>query len=341
MPSLYRNISIVLVALLLGCGGHTPSPATTAQAENWPVFTPDPAWQPIVSQALSAYVSGGYTYKTNLQDYTANGDYLNFSLTDFWRNIPNVEQLDAQGVPMFFYNGQFFYNPVTVAEFSLSEHGKWLRGIEPDLSKFWAGVAKLQSMQSPDGGFRFSFDFPYYLNANFFHAPWTSALAQGEALSVFERAWELTGDGQYLAAGNLSLQFLIGNARDLHFLDSSLSSRVWFDEYPSDPSAYTLNGFMFVMLGLYDWSQVIPSGNAPLAQTYFSRSVETLDHMLPYYDVGGFSAYDLGHIIYHQPPHLDPGYHQFHIDLLHALHSITQDATLEKYELLWSSYVPQ
>jgi hypothetical protein len=338
--------SLLILALVSSCGGGSnptnlpPVSPAHASSENWPAFTPDPAWQPLVSQAVSSYIASNYTYKINLQDYDPSGDYLNFSLTDFWRNIPNVEQLDAQGVPMIFYNGQFFYNPLTVAEFSLSEHGKWLRGIEPDLSKFWAGVAKLQSMQSPDGGFRYSFDFPYYLNPNFFHAPWTSALAQGEALSVFERAWGLTGDEQYLDAGNRSLQFMMANARDLHFLDPSLSPSLWLDEYPSTPSAYTLNGFMFVMLGLYDWSQ-LPAGIGALAGFQFARCLDTLDHILPYYDVGGFSAYDLGHITYQQPPRLAPDYHATHIYLLHALHSVTQDATLEKYEMLWRSYVPK
>ena len=293
------------------------------------------------------YITAGYTYKTNLQNYTSSGDYLNLSLTDFWRDIPGFEKLDANGVPMINYNGTFYYNPETVAEFALSEHGKFLRGIEPDLKKFWAGVNKLVELMQPDGSLPYSFNFTYYLNDKFFTAPWTSGMAEGMALSVFCRAWQLTGDAKYLTIGNTIFGFLIkdvsagGDTQNMRFLDPSLSGRIMADEYPTEPSAYTLNGLMFAMLGVYDWSNLIVSGRAAEAGFYFARCLGTLEHILPYYDAGGWSIYDLGHIIYKHSPTLFPEYHALHIYLLHALNSITQDPVLAKYEALWRTYVPQ
>jgi hypothetical protein len=344
---LFWSLSLVLFGASCSDDPTTASGAPSVATEHWPAYSPDSAWQAAVSLARLKYLFYGNTYQTNLQDYSSSGDYLNLSLTDFWRDIPGVERLDATGVPMINYDGTFYYNPVTVAEFALSQHGKFLRGIEPDLTRFWAGVARLLELQEADGSFQYVFDFPYYLNAGYFHAPWTSGMAQGMALSVFYRAWKLTGDSTYIAAGDRAFNFLIkpvsagGVTQDLRFLDPSLSRWIIVDEYPALPSAYTLNGFMFALLGVYDWSNLNPLGQSAVAQVYFARYLATLDRILPYYDVGGFSAYDLGHIVYSSQPNLDPDYHATHIYLLHALGSVTQDPVLAQYEDLWRSYVPK
>lgn len=344
---------VCLLFALCGCGGSSssnaapPSQAPQSVTEHWPAYTPDPAWQPLVADAVNTYTTVGYTYKINLQDYSTSGDYLNYGITDSFRNVPGVEQLDANGVPMNNLNGTFYYNPTVVAEFSCSKYGRWLRKFDPDLTLFWAGINKLLELQSPDGSFRYPVDFPYYLNDKFFRSGWTSGLAQGMALSALARAYLLSGDSKYLDAGNRAFLFLSkdvsagGDTQNLRFLDPTLSAEIMADEYPAEPSAYTLNGYMYAMLGVYDWSQIIESGMAAAAGWYFHRLLTTLRQLLPYYDVGGFSAYDLGHIIYNHKPDLAPDYHEVHIYLLHALHSVTNDPILAKYEAKWAADVPK
>ena len=284
----------------------------------------------------------------NLQDYTSLGDFLNWGITKAgtFGDVPGVEKLDENGVPMIAYGGKYYYNPVTVSQFSLTEYGMYLRGTSPNLSRFWAGVNKLLELQRADGSFPYEFDFPYYLNARYFHAPWTSGMAQGQALSVLARAWALTKDPGYVEAGNRAFAFLAksvtdgGDTDDLRVLDPSLSSVIVAEEYPSEPPGVVLNGFMFAMLGVYDWARVdSPKANRIQAEQYFQRCLHTLDHVLPYYEVGGLSAYDLGHLTYHRTPLVRAYYHAVHIYELHALYSITQDPILRKYELLWSAEV--
>ena len=346
-----------LFLALCGCGGGSsaPNPATQgpqsqssqAATEHWPAYTPDPAWQPAIADAVTFYTVNGYTYKSNIADYFTWGDYLNFSSTDDFRNIPDFEQLDANGVPMINYNGTFFYNPSLVAEYANAKYGRWLKGFDPNLNKFWAGINKLMQLQSADGSFRYVFDFPYYLNDNFFRPNWTSGLAQGMALSALARAYLLTGDQKYLVAGDKAFTFLRtsvangGDTQDLHFLDPSLSNVLFADEYPATPSAYTLNGFMHAMIGVYDWAWIEDGQTSSAAAVYFQQLVRTLDNILPYFDVGGFSAYDLGHVIYKHQPKLEPSYHEVHIYLLHALHFVTGDPTLAKYEAKWAADVPK
>lgn len=89
---------------------------------------------------------------------------------------------------------------------------------------------------------------------------------------------------------------------------------------------------MFTLLGLYDWAT---ETNSAEADKLFKDGIETLDKILPYYDLGTFSAYDLSYIThsrlpYLQPraPHIAPRYHAIHIAQLRALSSVTEDKFL-------------
>jgi hypothetical protein len=98
---------------------------------------------------------------------------------------------------------------------------------------------------------------------------------------------------------------------------------------------------MFTLLGLNDWSQAAPSVDQARAAKAFSAGVASLRYVLPYFDVGGFSAYDLSHLIAGGAPNLQPEYHTIHEFLLHALTSITGDERLGCFEQLWLSEVGQ
>lgn len=320
-------------------------PACSSLTEHWPAYTPEASWQPIVAQSVKKYIELGETYKPSLQEYALNGDYLNVGLLEFWYNSNHIH-LDDQGVPMVNYGGTFHYNPVTVSFYSLSMHGKFMRKIVPTKDPFLTGVNRLLLMQDELGAFRAPFAFKYYLSATRYEPGWVSGMAQGVALSVLARAFLLTGDTKYLSAGDKSLDFLVtptseGGVLDtMADLDPSLSNHIIFEEYLARPAGYTLNGFMYALLGVYDWSQM-PASRAELARAYFDSGIDTLRHILPYYDIGGFTAYDMSHVIYRRKPHVGVAYQADHIFLLHALVSITGDEQLRKYEERWASYVPK
>jgi heparosan-N-sulfate-glucuronate 5-epimerase len=341
---------MVLSSLGVGCNGgtaHDPMSFVPPDAkEVWPPYNPDPAWKAIAANAVKQYTAAGYSYKYNLQNYTTAGDYLNFGTTFGWQPSNDIH-FDSNGVPLVNYSGTFYYNPATVAIFALFKYGRYVDGIDSDLTTFWAAVDRLMLLQALNGSLPYTFDYPYFRNSNYFHAPWTSGLAQGVVLSVFARAYLLTPDQKYLDAGDRAFYFLSvavssgGDTEGLQYLDPSLSGEIFADEYPAVPSAYTLNGFIFPLLGVYDWSQTPAAAASTSARKYFDDSMHTLTKILPYYDIGGFSAYDLGHIIYRAPPAASPAYHVIHIYLLHAIESITHDAVVAHYESLWRSYVTQ
>jgi hypothetical protein len=171
-------------------------------------------------------------------------------------------------------------------------------------------------------------------------------MAQGNVLSVFARALQLRDDPKYKEAGELAFANLMtlvkdGGARtSMADLDPSLEKYVFFPEYPNTPIDYTLNGYMFTLLGVYDWSTV-DSKSKKQASVAFHDGMKTLNKILPYYDVDGFSTYDLGHIILNLPPYVAPSYLGIHVYLLHALDSISSSDTLKIYEKKWSAKIDE
>src|SRR5690606_31275466 len=129
------------------------------------------------------------------------------------------------------------------------------------------------------------------------------------SLSVFSRAYLITNEQKYLQAGNKALKFLNvpkesgGPRTTLADLHPSLKGRLFYMEYPTDPTVYTLNGFMFTLIGLYDWWKT--TGNSD-ARFQFYDGMETLLKILPYYDLGTFTSYDLSYITQNRPPWLVP-----------------------------------
>lgn len=174
-------------------------------------------------------------------------------------------------------------------------------------------------------------------------------MAQGQALSCFMRAYEITKDPKYIEGGNRALKFLMlekekgGVRTNLRDLDPALREQIFYEEYVSTPNSYTLNGYIYTLLGLYDWAILTADypdkvGNNN-AEWGFLEGVESLQYVIHLYDVGGFTNYDLGYMNFDVGPKLLPGYHAIHIKLLHALHSITGIQRFKDFEELWKTYV--
>ncbi|MDD2555566.1 MAG: D-glucuronyl C5-epimerase family protein [Syntrophaceticus sp.] len=313
--------------------------------ERWPQYTAKPEYELIVEEKLAEYHDKNLNYKVGICEYDHLGDYLNYGSKNPYAAPPPQNVIsDNDGIPKVKYENQYYYNPVTVAQYSLTVYGEYLHG-EDVLPEFITAADKLISMQDDSGAFRYPFSFEYYLSGEVYQAGWASGMAQGQALSAFARAYFVTNDERYLEAGDKALQFLITPVADggvmdtLEDLHPSLKKYVIFEEYVAEPASYTLNGFMFSLLGLHDWAQVSSGEIKELSEQNFESGIETLEKILPYYDIGGFSAYDLGHITYKAKPHAIAKYHAIHIYLLHALYTITDNETIHEFEQLWALYV--
>ncbi len=312
-------------------GGEWPSPVATASDSSR------------AAQAREEYLAAGYDARRNfVTPYASTGDYLRYGITVRIRPGPRI-RLDSLGLPMVLYDTTYYYNPVTMAQFGLAAHGRWLAGRSAeDSTEFLRASEFLLTMVSGDGALRYPFPFTYYFSGTVAPAGWVSGMAQGQALSLFARAYKATGDERYLEAGRRTLEFLTvpidrgGPASTLYALDPSLVGFTIYEEYPASPPAYTLNGFLFTVVGVYDWSATDPEPPQRLrARRMFEEAIATVEGMLPLYDIGGFTAYDLAFLTYGIPSHVVTRYHAVHIYLLHALHSVWPSPVLRDFECRW------
>ena len=243
------------------CGASPPPPQTgcrTPAASDVPASVTLNGRYAREVAAAKGRVAKTATKAPPRRPYTATGDYLGYADTQQYERDPSL-QLDADGEPLVSYDGVFYYNPVTTAEFALTQHGRYLQG-DNTTTPSSGPPTFLITLQDSRGALTFPFPYTYYLTGEVLQPGWTSGMAQGEALSVFSRAYALSQDERYLAAGRAALEFLLtphasgGPLDDMGSVDPGLAGYATFDEYPSKVQYFTLNGFMITVLGLYDWS---------------------------------------------------------------------------------------
>jgi hypothetical protein len=327
------GLSALLCLSFIGLSAHAE--------EHWPTVTLDPkVVADLIEPIDSPYaVFHDLTYKDYfVRKYTPFGDYLKWGQKK-WRSDGEII-LSKSGLPRVSLNGTVYDNPVTLAQFALSMHGKILRGDRQARGLFLAAVDKLVEMEGADGGFHYP--IPYEHHGQKLAPGWTSALAQGQALSAFARAWNLTKERKYLKAGDLAIRNLLkpiklgGQTTTLAGIDPSLARYRFYEEYPISPVYYTLNGFMFTLLGIYDWSNV-PSPSQAKAKKAFDEGMLTLSKLIGLYDVNGFSSYDLFHIVTKSPSFMPYYYESIHVYLLQALNSIKPTPSLTKKHEEWEA----
>ncbi|ETN77447.1 D-glucuronyl C5-epimerase [Necator americanus] len=128
---------------------------------------------------------------------------------------------------------------------------------------------------------------------------------------------------------------------------NSLFGYVWYEEYPTSPGSFVLNGFMYSLIGLYDLSKLGPSDvvseeirlGTERASKLFSAGMDSLRSLLPLYDTGGGSIYDLRHVGLRTAPNLARwDYHAVHVYLLKWLVQISGDKTLDATADRWIAY---
>ena len=300
----------------------------------------------LIAERVQRYHDQNRSFHEQLQHYDPTGDYLHYGRVLTYEENDRI-RFDPDGIPTVNYNGVFHYNPVTIAQYALTLHGRVLTG-DATSGEFLAVADFLVDMQETDGSFRYPFTYEYYLTGEDLRPGWVSGMAQGQAISAFARAYALTGEERYVDAAHAALAFMLAPVEDggtlttLADLHPSLDHYAFISEYPTNPEFYTLNGFIFSILGLYDWTQVAPADDPVrhVAEDFLACSLASLELMLPLFDAGGFSAYDLGFLMLDSTtPNLHINYHAIHIHQLYALHSITGIEKFLEYAELWASYV--
>lgn len=262
------------------------------------------------------------------------GAYLDIGA---WPSIDQSTTLGPEGVPQVRYGGRLEDNAVTVEQWALQHWTWWTRTATPaDLDAAMRGADWLLEHQQPDGTWHYEFDWSD--GGAVMKAPWTSALAQGQALSVLVRAFDHTGDQRYLDAADLAL-LPFGIATDQGGVRSDWDGTDWYEEYPT-PALHVLNGFEFTLVGLHDLG-TYGSGDATAEQLY-DDGLEGLIAHIGAFDVPSARSEVYGALggaralVHGTWPSSYPG---LHASLTRYLAGLSGSQTLADYAARWEGYL--
>ena len=163
----------------------------------------------------------------------------------------------------------------------------------------------------------YDFDYPTYQLS----APWLSGMAQGFVIDTLLAAYKVTGESDYLAAARLAGNtFYVPVERE--GVSIFLEEGIWFEEYAQAGVTYpmVLNGHNFAVLSL--WHLCIQDSSYCDA---FEQGVVGLTELLPRFDVGIWSQYDLLGLP------ANSSYQRIHVEQLEELAHITGEEIFLRY----------
>ncbi len=248
-------------------------------------------------------------------------------------------QVDDAGIPMLDYHAAIGlqYNPIAIAQFGLGNYNLFCQFSEDErrqkflLTADWL-VENLE--QNPAGLWVWNhhFDWEY---RRLLKAPWYSALAQGQGLSLLARAHLETGEDRYLEVARRAYEpFVITlDEGGVAFIDQV--GYIWFEEYIVSPllPTHVLNGFIWATWGIYDF--YLTTGDSHV-RSLFDDAIRTIADNLQYFDIGFWSLYEQSGTYLKMIA--SSFYHRLHIVQLQVLYRLTSKDVFRQYMQRWENY---
>ncbi|UJL46869.1 D-glucuronyl C5-epimerase family protein [Virgibacillus sp. NKC19-16] len=274
---------------------------------------------------------------SDIKHYDYKGNYLHYdkNKVENW----NVT-FTNEGIPKTIYAHGEYFNPSTIAQYGLQHFSLYLKNNDgASKSKFLKVANWFVNHQDSRGGWAYIFDHDFYPSRlNKLKAPWYSAIGLGMGMSVLSRAFFLTKNNKYSICALKAKPLFKTSSTNNGVLAKFENKFLFYEECPTDPPSYILNGFMFSLIGLYDLYNI--TGDKDTKWLY-DEGIITLKRMLPLYDLGNRTAYDLTHYTTDggYPNVANWKYHIGHIHLLDALSSIEKDPKMKESLLRWQGYL--
>lgn len=236
---------------------------------------------------------------------------------------------DKNGVPTIKNSkGELDYFPINIAQYGFMLHADFLETQDKKtLTTLNNCLAVLENIKEENKNYTVWYHH-YHSDRYNLKAPWASAMAQGEVVSFYLRMHQILKKDSLLQTAQKAYQFLKIDYKDGGVRRRDEKGYLWFEEYPSDPPSYVLNGFIYTLFGLYDLYRVTKSNEV---KQDIDQSIETLKNNLHRFDAGYWSNYDL----YYKE--LVRYYYQknVHIPQLQILYILTKEPIFDKYAKKW------
>ncbi len=293
---------------------------------------------------ISAYLIGGeshltFWYETPAENPNTNSIELGEYYMPFAEKANYRGAYDSAGIPLLDYRGKIGrqYNPIAIAQYGLGNYNLFHRTGDADRRNKFMRVADwlvlhLEKNSHGLAVWNHHFDWEY---RDTLRAPWYSALAQGQGISVLVRAHLLCAnkDSRYLAAAQAALASFFKPVTEGGVTFTDEQGDLWFEEYVVAPPTHILNGFIWAAWGVYDYFLATRDHSA---QDLFDRAVRTLTRNLERYDLGFWSLYEQSGT--RLPMVASSFYHQLHIVQLRVMHHLTGDNEFARVANRWESY---
>jgi len=239
-------------------------------------------------------------------------------------------RMDPNGIPRTWTRTTGInYWPGYIAWYALVELGHYVRGKGTrHLDSFLKQIDWLEDHAvCSDGSVVWAMNFDNPENEVVLRAPWTSAHAQGLAISAVVRGWRVTKRPNLLDLLQRSWRIF-----DLDVADGGIRARidgnVFYTEVPGGSLPGILDGFMTSLLGLHDL--YVQTRNERIGRL-LSAGVEGLKKLLPRWNYRNkWSWYGCREYL------CPPAYHSLNRALLHALGKITGNIDLIQCAEQWN-----
>jgi len=254
------------------------------------------------------------------------------------------------GIPTVKYtltDGRYHHNPATVCIWGLDNLNKYIKHGKHENLAYVRNCAKWLSNNLEEasyGGFvwRYHMDWLHNLKSGFI-----SGMAQGLAISLLLRSAALFKKHEYLELAEEAFNPMIVPVEN-GGVAIVKDDFYWIEEAPSKSPTLVLNGFIYALFGVYDLYRFT---GKEAYKKWFDRGIRTLITMLPRYDLGIWSRYDLGLKVVRSKTNVllekvlspsemhniaTPSYNRLHVEQLKKLYEITGLAQFRYYSRRWS-----
>ncbi|XP_076365388.1 D-glucuronyl C5-epimerase B-like [Tachypleus tridentatus] len=169
---------------------------------------------------------------------------------------------------------------------------------------------------------------------------WYSAMGQGQAISVLTRAFKVTGNMTYLHTAINAVKPFSMQSENGGVMTTFAGKYIWYEEYPTVPGSYVLNGFIYSLVGLYDLKMTCTQKDRKEVEKLYEDGMISLRQLLPLFDTGSGSMYDLRHFSLGIAPNLARwDYHTTHINQLLLLSTFESDPIFKYVADRWIGYM--
>lgn len=264
-------------------------------------------------------------------------DELGEYYMSFFQKADYSGDYDNRGIPLLNYQGAvgLQYNPIAISQYGLGNYNLFLRtGSKERYQKFlkiahWL-VENLEVNENGVYVWNHHFDWEY---RDKLRAPWYSALAQGQGISLLVRAYQETKIRHYSDAAEKAFFSFLKEVDEggVKYMDED--GYVWFEEAIVDPPTHILNGFIWASWGIYDYFLLTGDKSA---KNLFNEAVETLRNKLVEFDIGFWSLYEQSGTRLKMIA--SPFYHSLHIVQLKIMYKLTGDPIFLHYAQKWTDY---